>query len=88
MIVGVVGKATSLSLVLGWMLLEVDEMTGRIPKEDWGTFDLIVCLGGESRPRRGRGATGGGGAREHRGQRADLQIGGDRGEIEAGLAHL
>ena len=27
--------------------LEVDEMTGRIPKEDWGTFDLIVCLGGD-----------------------------------------
>ena len=27
--------------------LTVDEMTGRIPKEDWGTFDLIVCLGGD-----------------------------------------
>uniref|UniRef100_A0A7S0IDT0 Tyrosine specific protein phosphatases domain-containing protein n=1 Tax=Micromonas pusilla TaxID=38833 RepID=A0A7S0IDT0_MICPS len=27
--------------------LEVDEVTGRIPKEDWGTFDLIVCLGGD-----------------------------------------
>ena len=27
--------------------LRVDEMSGRIPKEHWGTFDLIVCLGGD-----------------------------------------
>ena len=27
--------------------LTVDTMTGRIPKGDWGTFDLIVCLGGD-----------------------------------------
>ena len=27
--------------------LRIDETTGRIPKEDWGTIDLVVCLGGD-----------------------------------------
>jgi NAD+ kinase len=27
--------------------LRVDESDGRIPREDWGTVDLVVCLGGD-----------------------------------------
>ena len=27
--------------------LRVDERDGRIPREDWGTVDLVVCLGGD-----------------------------------------
>jgi len=27
--------------------LRVDSKDGRIPKEDWGTVDLVVCLGGD-----------------------------------------
>lgn len=27
--------------------LDLDESTGRIPQEDWGTIDVIVCLGGD-----------------------------------------
>ena len=27
--------------------IRVDESDGRIPREDWGTVDLVVCLGGD-----------------------------------------
>ena len=27
--------------------LRIDESTGRIPLDDWGTLDVIVCLGGD-----------------------------------------
>ena len=27
--------------------LRVDERDGRVPREDWGTIDLVVCLGGD-----------------------------------------
>ena len=27
--------------------VRIDATTGRIPVDDWGTLDLVVCLGGD-----------------------------------------